>query len=358
MPDLPHLLRVSSPASDLELNLSLNIGASQYLAAGDVRWLYRDAADNALDTDVFLYACDSGEWTGDFFRVPDAPTSFSGTSTFGTNPYGGPYRPSEVKFRAPAGARYVAAVRPRQGAVSLSLNRGGRVTTFASPGTHDLGFVSADETVLLGIEPNDGPPAIWDVSITPLPIRFGSASVNRAYARPGQLVTMKYSVSGDAKLDAVVRGQGRVVRQLAAATKVAAGSHSIRWDGVDDTGKPVADGVYSIDLTAGDIFSSTAKTAASVTIDTHPPEVTFQSPSVLSPRRGVVFKIVDRLSGYRNGFVKVDGRSSGFQITRAGVNRFVVTAPSGWTPGSHSVTVTAFDKIGNRGNTSKTFRVR
>jgi FlgD Ig-like domain len=347
-PERPYLIRLSSPSSDLHLATP-----DADLTTGEIRWF--SITDVSEDFSEVSYSCASGEWTGDFLRVPDAPTSFSGVG--GASRYGVDAT-SVVMFRSPTGANYVASVQPRQGTISVLGGRDGRVATFASPGTYDLAFARQNDIVLLDIEPRDGTPAIWDVSISPTRLSIDGAGVGSAYSRPGRLVTTKYSISGDAELNAAARGKGRVVRQLAAGTKVAAGSHSLVWDGLDGKGKPVADGTYSISLVARDIFDSTAKTAASVTMDTHGPRVIFQSPRVLPPRRGVVFKVVDLLSGYRSGFVKVDGRSAGFQVTETGANRFVVRSPAGWTPGSHRVTVTAFDRLGNRTHTSRRFRAR
>jgi hypothetical protein len=358
--EFPQLLRASTPTSALELNFALNIGASDFIAAGDVRWIFREAkppTTDAPDLDVLFYSCSSGEWTGDIYRIPDAPTRFNGISTFGMNPYGGRYEPSEVVFRAPAGARYVAVVTPRQGAVTLSL-RGGRAATFASPGSFDVGFVRAGNGVLLGIEPRDGPPAVWEVSVAAAPLVLTQPAASRQYARPGQLVTIRYGLSGDARVDVAVRRRGQVVRELATGTNMTAGSHSVLWDGLNSQGRPVPDGLYSIDVAAGDVFGANASGTASTAIDSSPPRIIFESPKTISPQRGIVFRIVDALAGYRNGFVKVDGRATGFRITKAGTSRFVLTAPEGWTGGSHTVTVTAFDSIGNRGQASRLFRVK
>jgi hypothetical protein len=50
--------------------------------------------------------------------------------------------------------------------------------------------------------------------------------------------------------------------------------------------------------------------------------------------------------------------SSGFRVTRAGVNRFIVTSRLGWAPGTHTVKVIASDRVGNRGVATRSFRVR
>jgi alkaline phosphatase len=44
---------------------------------------------------------------------------------------------------------------------------------------------------------------------------------------------------------------GRRVRSLAARSPLAAGPHSLAWDGRDESGTPVAPGVYLARVTAG-----------------------------------------------------------------------------------------------------------
>lgn len=294
-----------------------------------------------------------------FFDFPSLPVSFSGASTPGGSV--DPYRPgstSEVAFTTRATEHYVADLALSQGTAALAHDDVATAQTFASSGTYDLGLLPAGQHTLSVIA-KGGPQAKWQLGIRALPVTIPSFTLSQPFTRPGRLVTATYTVSGDTAISAsVVNGSGVAVRSLGEGFPATHGQHTLTWDALDSAGKPVPNGQYDLVLKSADPYGNTTSAKRAVTVDTQPPTVTFQFGSTISPMSGVVFAITDRLSGFRKGWVTIDGRSSGFHVARAGTSRFIVTAPGGWSRGKHLVTVTAQDAVGNQARTSRNFLVR
>jgi hypothetical protein len=289
-----------------------------------------------------------------FYAAPQIPVSFSGVST----PDPQPSPDSQVAFMAKATEHYAADLALSQGTATLTHDDFSSTQKFASSGIYDLGLLAPGHHTV-NLIANDGPQAKWQIGIRALPVAITNLTLSQAFTRPGRLVTATYTVSGDTAISAsVVNSSGVGVRSLGEGFPAVHGAHTLTWDALNSAGKPVSDGRYELVLNSVDPYGNTTSARHTVTVDTRPPTVTFQFGPTISPLSGVVFAITDRLSGFKRGWVTIDGGSSGYHVARAGTSRFIVTAPGGWSRGNHVVTVMAQDAVGNQTRISRNFRVR
>lgn len=117
---------------------------------------------------------------------------------------------------------------------------------------------------------------------------------------------------------------------------------AIDWDFKDAAGNPVPDGAYTIDVVDANLAGSD-DVPALVTVDRTPPSV-----SVSASLRTVRVSVIDATSGLRNTQITLDGQTHSF--TSKPIVRFQAPA----TPGPHTVTVSATDRVGNTASTIKT----
>jgi hypothetical protein len=107
--------------------------------------------------------------------------------------------------------------------------------TIASAATVNLGVLGRGSQTL-GVTPLDGPQAIWTVGIHAVPVALTGPTFNVTAAQPGATLTARYTVTADGTMTAsIVSPNGSVQRPLATGLPVAAGSHSLTWDGLDPT---------------------------------------------------------------------------------------------------------------------------
>ena len=83
---------------------------------------------------------------------------------------------------------------------------------------------------------------------TPARTRLAGAAPNPF--RPGTELAFELARGGDARLE-VFDIRGARVRTLVSG-RIEAGTHHLKWNGTDDHGRPVADGVYMVRLEAGE----------------------------------------------------------------------------------------------------------
>jgi hypothetical protein len=155
-------------------------------------------------------------------------------------------------------------------------------------------------------------------------------------------------------------GDGNAVRTLADALRVDAGMHRWTWDGLDDEGELVPDGVYEPRLT----LRSAARTFVMknpITVDTTPPAVTSTvvAPRRFSPDGDGRRDLVDvryTLDEPAFTLLRVDGR----QIERThrrrdqGVRRWNGRIDGrAQPPGRYAITLAAEDLAGNVGAPSR-----
>jgi hypothetical protein len=134
---------------------------------------------------------------------------------------------------------------------------------------------------------------------------------------------------------------------------VAGGTQLREWDGLDDAGRPVPDGVYRAVVTNDG--APDRRTEAAIMVDSTPPEVSFRSPT--GKRSAAVVATGDASSGIaravvRNGPLMVNR----VLATYGGEPRLRVPAPkNGWTNGS-KLYVTVADRAGNEATLVGTVR--
>jgi hypothetical protein len=280
-----------------------------------------------------------GSITASLYDTPSVPVTFPGALTSGRQTEA----VAELPFKLDRGGHVVAALMLRQGAVRLSdpahLTGSGR--EFSSSGKFDLGLL-ATGMHQINLTALDGPQTQWQVEITRLPASVRRATALPSATRQGRQVTIVYTVDGDTRMTAIVRSRGgRPVRSLGSDFPVSAGRHSIRWEGLSESGRPVPDGVYRVQLRTDE---STGR-EVSVTEDAAPPEIQLLSPRRLPSSRAVVVSVEDRTSGVAQATLQVDGRV--VRRLTAGAAKLIYRPVSGWRSGKHHIAVRATDTAAN-----------
>lgn len=281
------------------------------------------------------------------FDVPATPTSFSGATTaLSWSNDGG----STVEFAAPGTAQYVADANVQQGAVHIG------DTSVASRATINLGTLGPGMHTL-HLDALDGPQAIWTVGIRALPAVLTGPRFGVTAAQPGATLTAPYSVTGDGHiLAAILAPNSTPVRTVAAGLAVAAGSHSLTWDGLDANGNPVRDGVYTMSFTFTDSAGNVQTSNPHVVIDSTPPSVHLVSARRISYRQGLAVDVSDRGTRVAAAALSIGGRV----VKRLwGSGRIIYRPRSGWWRGQHyEFAVVARDGVGNTRRFSGGFTVK
>jgi len=116
------------------------------------------------------------------------------------------------------------------------------------------------------------------------PGQLTSASVTPALFSPNgdgilYYTTLTYSLSNDALLTIRISDlQGKAVRLLLQDFPQVAGSQQVSWDGRDDLGSVLPDGLYLAEIVMKDLCGNIQKTELAVEIDTTPPVAQIISP--------------------------------------------------------------------------------
>lgn len=301
---------------------------------------------------------DNVAYTVTQFDTPSAPTRFSGSSTPGGSDEssGDPFG-SNLSFRAPGDAPYVADVTVSQGAVNVTADMSAS-TTVASQRTVTLGALDAGEHTV-SLVALDGPQAIWQVTIRPLPIAVSGLAVGRAVARPRQANTLAYTTSGQTRITVtVLNGASDVVRTLARDLAVGRGDHELTWDGTTQGGARLRDGSYRLLVQSVDPVGNASQAATPVIVDGTPPRVRWPRSKRLKPRQRIIVKVTDRLAGVRSARLMFAGRT--VARLHRGTHRINYHPGRGyrWRPGRVRYTLISYDRAGNRTRASHTFRVK
>jgi hypothetical protein len=153
----------------------------------------------------------------------------------------------------------------------------------------------------------------------------------------------------------IVDAEGGHVASLEPVTKETAGLVALRWNGRDDAGRLVPDGIYRVRLHL-DGDRRTVIIPATITVDTVPPKVRIvspQGPIALDRSTQSVAPIVYRVDERATVFLLVDGKRAARQVLRR-----VGRSTMAWdgtvrgeplSRGSHSLSLVPVDRAGNRG---------
>jgi hypothetical protein len=262
---------------------------------------------------------------------------------------------NEIQFWAPATATYYAALTLTQGSVDLS--NGDSDQVFTSSGNFLLGNFGYRHSAIY-LTPLPGPTADWTLAIQALPARITGLKFDSPYIRPNQATTISYHLDGDVTMSATIKNSsGTVIQTLATNLAVTAGDNTLQWDGRNESGAPVADGIYTAALTYTDAAGNPGSGKASVGVDGTPPVVTPISYPTVSSSRNLVLGVHDELSGLAEATLTIDGGHV-VQSLNGSESQFVYAPPVyGWSEGKHTWSVTATDNVGNTGDSSGTFTV-
>jgi hypothetical protein len=290
----------------------------------------------------------------DWFETPSTPTSYAGVQSTGGF--------SVPTFVAPGAGQYVADVSVSQGAVQVSpageiVSAPAQGQTVVTRGTlnFDVTKSGVAGVVVKGL---DGPPAIWSVTVRALPVALMGPAISPNQTRQGTTMTITYSTSGDANLTALVLdAAGRSVRKLAGGLPVSKGEHSLRWDGFNDAGNGVSDGVYRVQLSLRDNSDTPATKSATVVLDSSRPGIRVISAKRLKRSRPLVVDVHDRTSGLRSATLTIGPRIVTRLVT--GTRRIVYRPRGGWRRGArYRYTITAVDRVGNRRVLTRSVTIR
>lgn len=285
-------------------------------------------------------------WTLRVFDVPAAPTSFEGTIAFSPllSRWDGQGGSQRLAFRAPAGGSYVAHFNVTVGAIGVR-TPGREPRTLASPTALNLGQQNRG-VITITLDPRDGPPAAYRLTITPVPARIVDLAWDRAAIRPGTITRATYTATGDTTVTGTVQTiAGGAIRTLGNGLKVEMGKRSLTWDGLNSAGRPVPDGRYRIEISSSDYWKNTSRATAPVIVDSTPPTIRTITVGQIRPDQGLVIEVGDALAGLKSGTITVRGRS--LVRLRPAQKRYVVIPNGGWRGTERHVVVTAVDNSGN-----------
>jgi hypothetical protein len=308
--------------------------------SGDTLWDHHSAS-YPLDGSVYCDAGQSPGFTVKAYRVPSAPSTFSGRGT----PSGGN---SDLRVTAPYSASYLGDVGVTSGAITIA------GSTVASPRTISFGSRSKNDSITPFVDPLDGPPAVWTVTIRPQPVALSDVDLSPGVLVGGDSARFSYTVDAEADVTAVIKNAaGQVVRSLATGLHVQPGPHSLTFDGLTQSGAPLPDGFYATQINLIDPSGNPASAIRTIALDTTGPQVTVLSSNPLAARNGFVAGVSDQISGIAGSTLSVDGS----QVDQ-GTGRLSYRPGDGWTPGTRRTwKVDARDGSGNTTSRSGTFRV-
>jgi hypothetical protein len=94
-----------------------------------------------------------------------------------------------------------------------------------------------------------------------------------------------------------------------------------------------------------------------VTLDSTPPTIAVTSPDILSPSAAVTVQLADNATGVASAQLDVDGAKDVAETEAGQTSLSYRPLYSGWSTGSHRITVTAQDGVGNKQVMTKSFTV-
>ena len=213
--------------------------------------------------------------------------------------------------------------------------------TFVSSGTDPLGSLSPRGSTHSPLAPSTGRPRTGASPSTQSPSRC-PRSRSTDPRRPGEIAVASYQLSGDASLTASINdATGHTVRQLANGAEIPSGAHTIRWDGFDDLGRPVADGEYTLAIAALDTAGQTSTASATVAPDGHGPTAQIVSPRVLPDQQAIAVRISDPTSGVARAELRIDGKHAA--ALPIGQSTLTYRPKTGWLRPSYEIEIAATD---------------
>jgi len=157
----------------------------------------------------------------------------------------------------------------------------------------------------------------------------------------------------DIQLDVVDDQEGAVVRRALGAGVFGQAFHQFAWDGRNDAGKIVPDGVYRVQLQLKD-EDRTIEFPTTVRVDSTPPTIDVQlKHQVFSPdgdHRADQLNVNYRFSEPAYAILFVNGRSVGPSFRKKPVGSYPWSA-KGRRPGTYRVALAARDLAGNETST-------
>jgi flagellar hook assembly protein FlgD len=109
----------------------------------------------------------------------------------------------------------------------------------------------------------------------PRPVQITDLSPDRYFSPNGDgqedTASVSYSLSANANVTvSIADSNGTTIRAIETNRQRTAGSQNFRWDGLNDGGTVVPDGVYTYTITATDINGATANATGHIGVDTRP----------------------------------------------------------------------------------------
>jgi hypothetical protein len=271
-------------------------------------------------------------WSVSWYSLPHAPTTFTGDLDPGDE--------SDLGFRATNEGWYTDDVTVSGG--SVDVYQGDTSETVTSSGG---GRVLADDGLNeISLENTGAAPVHYTVSIAAAHPGLQLLEAPTAgYTHSGVPLTYRYSLAIPATVNIdVLSSSGTVVRTLVDGDELAAGEHSVTWDGASDHGSPVGEGRYTLRFRARNAAILDELSRSSPLFDNNAPLI-----GVVVPYAGtsdVWVSAQDRTSGVQAVTVSVDGKATAAHPGAGGWLATPVPTPSA---GVHNVDVTVTDGAGN-----------
>ena len=328
-------------------------GDTQTFAAGDTVWRPYAGGVAAGGTGSGTVTCPAGDtpFGADFFDNPGVGKYLNGARTFT-----GAGQSDAFRVAVPTTNPYMVEVSVDQGAITVTSesSSGRRSETFTENRNFALGTLSPG-TTLLTVAPEPGPQARYHLRLVRAPLQLYDLGRDRSAVQPGQSITQKFSFDGPATVTAVVLrvpSRGESVRTILRDEHFEPGLHAIRWDGLDDAGQPLPDGIYSLSIRYRDSDGVADDFSRRFGVDHLAPTVALVSTDVVGQGTPIALSVLDRGTGVKAAVLNVDGHR--VARLRARSTRIAYRPRGGWRVGRHTVAVTASDRAGN----TRRFRAR
>lgn len=181
---------------------------------------------------------------------------------------------------------------------------------------------------------------------------FDELEISSQFFEPGERTLSVHLTTMNERGDRIAGAQ---IRSLGTRLPSAEGAHSDVWDGRNDAGQVMPDGVYAVNLTFTDGCGNTAQHVDFVTVDTTPPLLNIAYPSASSPLTmilEVTGSVQDaHLDQYRLEVASLDATAASNRILLNGgsvnKNGLLGIWNTNGIAGNHELRLTAVDRVGN-----------
>jgi hypothetical protein len=341
-------MRVTVISGELELNEG---------EVGAIWWAF-GASVAAGTAPSFATRCQTADdacaFHVDWFDVADLPGAISGVITSGVD------GESWLQFPSPIGGTYHAQVTLSSGSLVIEHNRCNDSTyspiNVTTSGSYLLGqYASGTQAVCLHAP--DGESASWTVQFAKDPALVSAVAPVKTLIRPRDVTPFSYILDNPAYVTCwVTDSAGATVRTITASQLTTSGTRTQNLDGIDDVGRPLPDGTYTLHV--GVIGDTASEGHALFTVDGTGPSITVPTRNVTTPRGGITIHVSDGGRAIASATISARGLVNSYSSVGNGTVTF--NPRRDWISGDRGniVLITATDAVGNATQLRQTITFR